>query len=157
VRIRLATWTSVVALSVSAGMVTAVPASKGTDVVLTGSTSPLTSLDPVELESAMDAVHRAGTPGAFAEVRAAGQVWRGASGLADVDTGRSVRPGNGTVWGAQTVSLTRADGKRQMSVAMNLARWNEVDSSGKPRSHPIDDALSAFSRQARCGDEEKDG
>ncbi|KJY15768.1 hydrolase, partial [Streptomyces sp. NRRL S-444] len=31
---------------------------------------------------------------------------------------------DGTVWGAAMMSLTRADGKRQMSVAVNLARWN---------------------------------
>jgi D-alanyl-D-alanine carboxypeptidase len=58
---------------------------------------------------------------------------------------------DGTVWGAETMSLTRADGKRQMSVAMNLVRWNELDSSGKPQHHPIDDALSALYRQALCG------
>jgi D-alanyl-D-alanine carboxypeptidase len=58
---------------------------------------------------------------------------------------------DGTVWGAETMSLTRADGKRQMSVAMNLVRWNEIDPSGKPQHHPIDDALSAFYRQAMCG------
>ncbi|MGA5133647.1 serine hydrolase domain-containing protein [Streptomyces olivoreticuli] len=58
---------------------------------------------------------------------------------------------DGTVWGASTMSLTRADGKRQMSVAGNLARWNKVDSSGKPQHHPIDDALSTLYRQAMCG------
>lgn len=57
---------------------------------------------------------------------------------------------DGTVWGAETLSLTRADGKRQLSVAMNLVRWNSVDASGKPRHHPIDDALSTFQRQALC-------
>ncbi|MER6028468.1 serine hydrolase domain-containing protein [Streptomyces sp. NPDC001851] len=55
---------------------------------------------------------------------------------------------DGTVWGATTMSLTRADGKRQMSVAMNLARWNRPDSAGKPRRHPIDDALATLYRQA---------
>ena len=57
----------------------------------------------------------------------------------------------GTVWGAQTMSLTSADGKRRMSVAMNLARWNKLDSSGQPQHHPIDDALSNFTHQAMCG------
>jgi D-alanyl-D-alanine carboxypeptidase len=59
---------------------------------------------------------------------------------------------DGTVWGAQTMSLTRADGMRQMSVAMNLVRWNRLGPSGKPQHHPIDDALSAFYRQALGGD-----
>ncbi|MEU9111080.1 serine hydrolase domain-containing protein [Streptomyces sp. NPDC048483] len=58
---------------------------------------------------------------------------------------------DGTVWGAGTTSLTRADGKRQMSVAVNLMRWNKLDSSGKPQHHPIDDALSTLYRQAMCG------
>lgn len=57
---------------------------------------------------------------------------------------------DGTVWGAGTMSLTRADGQRQMSVAINLQRWNERDSSGKPQHHPIDDALLALYRQAMC-------
>jgi D-alanyl-D-alanine carboxypeptidase len=59
---------------------------------------------------------------------------------------------DGTVWGAGTTSFTRADGKRQMSVAINLMRWNKPDSSGQPQPHPIDAALSALSRRAMCGD-----
>jgi D-alanyl-D-alanine carboxypeptidase len=55
---------------------------------------------------------------------------------------------DGTVWGAFTLSLTRADRARQMSVATNLVRWNQLDASGKPRRHPIDDALEGFQRQA---------
>jgi D-alanyl-D-alanine carboxypeptidase len=58
---------------------------------------------------------------------------------------------DGTVWGAETISLTRQDGKRQMSVAMNLVRWNHLDSSGRPLHHPIDDALSTLYQQAMCG------
>jgi D-alanyl-D-alanine carboxypeptidase len=59
---------------------------------------------------------------------------------------------DGTVWGAGTMSLTRADGKRQMSVAVNLQRWNKPDSSGEPQPHPIDDALTTLYRRAMCGD-----
>lgn len=58
---------------------------------------------------------------------------------------------DGTVWGAGAMTMTRADGKRQMSVAVNLLRWNKLDSSGKPQHHPIDDALPAFYRLAMCG------
>jgi D-alanyl-D-alanine carboxypeptidase len=58
---------------------------------------------------------------------------------------------DGTVWGAGTVSMTRADGRRQLSVAVNLARWNKADSSGRPLPHPIDAALAAFQRRALCG------
>ncbi|GAB7028948.1 serine hydrolase domain-containing protein [Streptomyces sp. NPDC021749] len=58
---------------------------------------------------------------------------------------------HGTVWGAATISLTRADGKRQLSLAMNLSRWNRIDASGKPQHHPIDDALSVLYRHATSG------
>ena len=58
---------------------------------------------------------------------------------------------DGTVWGAGAMSMTRADGKRQMSVAMNLMRWNKLDSSGKPQHHPIDDALPALYQLAMLG------
>jgi D-alanyl-D-alanine carboxypeptidase len=44
------------------------------------------------LQAALDAVTAAGMPGIFAEVRAGDRVWRGASGVADVRTGRPVRP-----------------------------------------------------------------
>ena len=57
---------------------------------------------------------------------------------------------DGTVWGAGAMSMIRADGKRQMSVAVNLMRWNKLDSSGKPQPHSIDDALPAFYRLAMC-------
>ncbi|WP_240468360.1 serine hydrolase domain-containing protein [Streptomyces dangxiongensis] len=60
----------------------------------------------------------------------------------------------GSVWGAGTTSLTRADGGRQMSVTVNLARWNEPDSSGRPQPHPIDGALSSLFRLAMGGDQD---
>ncbi|MBO8185123.1 serine hydrolase domain-containing protein [Streptomyces spirodelae] len=47
-------------------------------------------LDCAELNAALENVHRAGVPGVFAEVRDGDQVWRGAAGVADVDTGRPV-------------------------------------------------------------------
>lgn len=43
---------------------------------------------------------------------------------------------DGTVWGAGAISMTRADGKRQMSVAVNLIRWNKLDASGKLSAIP---------------------
>jgi len=58
---------------------------------------------------------------------------------------------DGTTWGAGTVSMTRADGRRQLSVAINLMRWNKADSSGRPQPHPIDAALAAFQQRALCG------
>ncbi|ONK14635.1 serine hydrolase domain-containing protein [Streptomyces sp. MP131-18] len=57
----------------------------------------------------------------------------------------------GTVWGAGALAMTSADGKRQLAVAVNLQRWNRLDSSGKPQPHPIDDALAALYRAAMSG------
>ncbi|MER5783146.1 serine hydrolase domain-containing protein [Streptomyces mobaraensis] len=57
----------------------------------------------------------------------------------------------GTVWGAGALSAIRADGRRQVSVAVNLQRWSGFDASGRPRPHPIDDALAAFHRLAMYG------
>ncbi|WP_251073015.1 serine hydrolase domain-containing protein [Streptomyces sp. ISL-43] len=64
---------------------------------------------------------------------------------------------DGSAWGAGTLSLTRADGKRQMSVAVNLQRWNKPDSSGNPQPHPIDGALERLYGQAMCGDANAQG
>ncbi|MER5202489.1 serine hydrolase domain-containing protein [Streptomyces sp. NPDC002825] len=57
----------------------------------------------------------------------------------------------GTVWGAGTLSMTRADGGRQMSIALNLMRWNKPDGAGNPQPHPIDGALKAWQKEALCG------
>ncbi|WP_405942816.1 serine hydrolase domain-containing protein [Streptomyces sp. NBC_00207] len=57
----------------------------------------------------------------------------------------------GTVWGGGALAMTRADGKRQMAVAVNLQRWNRLDSSGRPQPHPIDDALATLYRLAMYG------
>ena len=58
---------------------------------------------------------------------------------------------DGTVWGAGAISMIRADGRRQMSIAVNLMRWNKLDLSGKPQGHPIDKALAALYQLAMCG------
>ncbi|MFF1497647.1 serine hydrolase domain-containing protein [Streptomyces sp. NPDC058304] len=57
----------------------------------------------------------------------------------------------GTVWGGGALAMTRADGKRQMAVAVNMQRWNRLDSSGRPRPHPIDGALATLYRVAMHG------
>ncbi|MEV4878457.1 serine hydrolase domain-containing protein [Streptomyces cyaneofuscatus] len=57
----------------------------------------------------------------------------------------------GTVWGGGTLAMIRADGKRQMAVAVNLQRWNTFDASGRPQPHPIDDALATLHRVAMYG------
>ncbi|MFD7630318.1 serine hydrolase domain-containing protein [Streptomyces sp. NPDC059851] len=60
---------------------------------------------------------------------------------------------DGSAWGAGAMSLTRADGKRQMSVAINMMRWNELDSAGRPQPHPIDAALKSLYGRAMCDDD----
>ncbi|HEX5404123.1 MAG TPA: serine hydrolase domain-containing protein [Pseudonocardiaceae bacterium] len=50
----------------------------------------------------------------------------------------------GTVWGGGALTMTRADGRRQMSVALNLQRWNRLDAAGRPQPHPVDGALAAL-------------
>ncbi|MFI6810130.1 serine hydrolase domain-containing protein [Streptomyces luteogriseus] len=57
----------------------------------------------------------------------------------------------GTVWGGGALAMTRADGRRQMSVAVNMQRWNRLDDSGRPQPHPIDDALVTLYRVAMYG------
>lgn len=58
---------------------------------------------------------------------------------------------DGTVWGAGASSMTRADGGRQVSVAINLMRPNTLDAAGRPQPHPLDVALPAFHRLAMTG------
>ncbi|MEU8888648.1 serine hydrolase domain-containing protein [Streptomyces sp. NPDC048442] len=57
----------------------------------------------------------------------------------------------GSAWGAGALAMIRADGKRQMAVAVNLQRWNGLDASGRPQPHPIDEALAALYRVAMYG------
>jgi D-alanyl-D-alanine carboxypeptidase len=57
----------------------------------------------------------------------------------------------GTVWGGGALALIRADGERQLAVAVNLQRWNRLDRSGVPQPHPIDKALAAFYQVAMYG------
>ncbi|MBZ4323294.1 serine hydrolase domain-containing protein [Streptomyces huiliensis] len=57
----------------------------------------------------------------------------------------------GSAWGAGALSLISPDGGRQLSVAVNLQRWNALDASGRPQPHPVDAALAAFYRVALYG------
>jgi D-alanyl-D-alanine carboxypeptidase len=70
---------------------TAVPAA---GVAVAGTASSATApLDRAALDRTLGAVHEAGMYGVFSSVREGGERWTGASGVADVDTGRPVRPG----------------------------------------------------------------
>ncbi|MEU4332443.1 serine hydrolase domain-containing protein [Nonomuraea dietziae] len=95
-KISLVTRASVAVLSV-AGMVMAAPAAEARSGV-----------DDAKLTSALEEVHRAGMPGVQGAVRAGGQTWRGASGVADLATGRPVRPDMRHRVGSITKTFTAA-------------------------------------------------
>ncbi|MER6622181.1 serine hydrolase domain-containing protein [Streptomyces sp. NPDC000931] len=59
---------------------------------------------------------------------------------------------DGAVFGAGTIALSSRDGKRQMAVAQNLMKYQELDEKGVPQAHPIDDALGAYVFGALCPD-----
>jgi D-alanyl-D-alanine carboxypeptidase len=50
------------------------------------------AVDPAALQWAIDRVHAAGVPGVLAAARDGGESWRGAAGVADLGTGRPIRP-----------------------------------------------------------------
>ncbi|MFG3280855.1 serine hydrolase domain-containing protein [Streptomyces sp. NPDC048111] len=63
-------------------------------------------LDRTALAASLDAVHAAGMYGAGASVRDGGQVWVGATGVADTGTGRPMRPGMQHRVGSVTKAFT---------------------------------------------------
>ncbi|WP_233521463.1 serine hydrolase domain-containing protein [Streptomyces triticagri] len=66
--------------------------------------------------------------------------------------GRPARWGHGgTVWGGGTLAMSSSDGRRQLSLATNLQRWNALSPQGTPEPHPIDEALAAFTEKALYG------
>ncbi|MBT3166201.1 beta-lactamase family protein [Streptomyces sp. Vc74B-19] len=75
-------------------------------------------LDTDALDAALGAVHRAGMPGLFAEVRDGEQVWRGAAGVADVTTGRPVTAGMRHRVGSITKTFTAAAVLRQVEAGL---------------------------------------
>ncbi|MDN5383332.1 serine hydrolase domain-containing protein [Streptomyces sp. LB8] len=80
-----------VVLGAALFMVTAVPtASAGTAVTASPAAGPL---DRAALRTTLNAIHEAGMYGSYSSVREGTERWTGASGLADVDTGRPVGPG----------------------------------------------------------------
>ncbi|WP_235023915.1 serine hydrolase domain-containing protein [Streptomyces sp. WAC05374] len=105
---RLALCAAVAALTVCTGMVAPLPAAGAVNAAPAGGTSPSEGIDPAGLASALDAVHRAGVPGVYAQVRDGDRVWRGASGVADLATGRPVRPDMRHRVGSITKTFTAA-------------------------------------------------
>ncbi|MGW7051916.1 serine hydrolase domain-containing protein [Streptomyces sp. NPDC054887] len=100
-RVRLAAAASAAVLSLAAGLVPTQAAAASVAAepisVMSGSTAAPPGvaghrLDRAALRDSLAAIHRAGMYGAFSSVRDGSEQWRGATGLADVDTGRRMRP-----------------------------------------------------------------
>nr|BFD83729.1 serine hydrolase domain-containing protein [Streptomyces sp. Xyl84] len=92
-RIRRIAATAVAATVLSLTPAAAPAAFAGTSAAGPAASAPAASaLDPAALGSALGAVHDAGMYGIYSSVRDGGRRWAGASGVADVDTGRPVRP-----------------------------------------------------------------
>ena len=56
------------------------------------------------------------------------------------------------MFGAGTIALSSRDGKRQVALAQNLMKYQELDENGRPKLHPIDDAIAAHVVRALCSD-----
>lgn len=58
---------------------------------------------------------------------------------------------DGGVWGSGTQAMSSPDGKRQVTVGINLTGYQRPDAQGRPLPHPVDAALDALREQALCG------
>ncbi|MEV8631460.1 serine hydrolase domain-containing protein [Streptosporangium sp. NPDC051023] len=58
---------------------------------------------------------------------------------------------DGAVFGMGTFSLSSQDGRRQLSLGINLMKYQRFDDNGVLQPHPIDYALGAHMVQALCG------
>ena len=54
------------------------------------------------------------------------------------------------MFGAGTIALSSRDGKRQIALAQNLMKYQELDENGRPKLHPIDEAIAAHVVRALC-------
>ncbi|MER5554280.1 serine hydrolase domain-containing protein [Streptomyces sp. NPDC002793] len=90
-RLRLAAVASTVLLSLAVGVLpagaTAPPSAPAASAASTAS-----GLDRKALNASLDAFHQAGMYGAYSAVRDGSERWRGATGVADIGTGRPMHP-----------------------------------------------------------------
>ncbi|MFJ8945049.1 serine hydrolase domain-containing protein [Streptomyces sp. NPDC102395] len=93
-RVRLAAVASAVLLSLAVGALPARAAAPPSASVSTSASATSTTfdLDRKALRASIEALHQAGMYGAFSSVREGSERWRGAAGVADIDTGRPMRP-----------------------------------------------------------------
>ncbi|MFH8759374.1 serine hydrolase domain-containing protein [Streptomyces atroolivaceus] len=91
-RARLAAAASAVLLSLTIGALPAGAAAPLSASATASAASTTSGLDRKALRASLDAFHQAGMYGAYSSVRDGSERWRGAAGVADIDTGRPVRP-----------------------------------------------------------------
>ncbi|GAU64735.1 alkaline D-peptidase [Streptomyces sp. NBRC 110611] len=58
---------------------------------------------------------------------------------------------NGAVWGAETVTFSTPDGKRQMTYGFNRSKYQQIDEEFHIKPSPIDTAAGEFAQKAMCG------
>ncbi|MBT2506449.1 beta-lactamase family protein [Streptomyces sp. ISL-98] len=90
-RVRLAA-ASVAVLSLAAGVVPAQAAAHAPAAPAAATAAITSGLDREALRDSLAAFHKAGMYGAYSSVRDGSEQWRGAAGLADMDTKRRMRP-----------------------------------------------------------------
>ncbi|MFF9686834.1 serine hydrolase domain-containing protein [Streptomyces sp. NPDC014623] len=91
-RVRLAAVASAALLSLAAGTLPAGAAAPSPASATASAVSTTSGLDRKALRASLDAFHRAGMYGAYSSVRDGSEQWRGAAGVADIDSGRPMRP-----------------------------------------------------------------
>jgi D-alanyl-D-alanine carboxypeptidase len=58
---------------------------------------------------------------------------------------------DGAVFGMGTITLSSPDGRRQLSLGINLMKYERLDQNGNPLPSPITAALQQHMLQALCG------
>ncbi|GAA0333531.1 serine hydrolase domain-containing protein [Streptomyces blastmyceticus] len=89
---RLAAVTSAALLSLAVGALPAGAAAPPSASVSASAVSTTSDLDRKALRASLEAFHQAGMYGAYSSVRDGSERWQGAAGVADIDTGRPMRP-----------------------------------------------------------------
>ncbi|MFE9727077.1 serine hydrolase domain-containing protein [Streptomyces sp. NPDC005794] len=91
-RVRLAAVASAALLSLVVGALPAGAAAPLSPSATTSAVSTTSDLDRNALRASLDAFHQAGMYGAYSAVRDGSEQWRGATGVADIETGRPMHP-----------------------------------------------------------------
>ncbi|MEU1126701.1 serine hydrolase domain-containing protein [Streptomyces sp. NPDC005899] len=90
--VRLAAVASTALLSLVVGVLPAGATAPPSATPTASATRAASGLDRTALRASLDAFHRAGMYGAYSSVRDGSEQWRGATGVADIRTGRPMRP-----------------------------------------------------------------